>query len=89
MARTLSTRKRVRQNLKRRLRNRIAKATIKTEVKKTLVSISTKNVDTAKSQLKTVYKLLDKAVERGILHKNNAARRKSRLARKIAALSAK
>ncbi|OHB71583.1 MAG: 30S ribosomal protein S20 [Planctomycetes bacterium RBG_16_43_13] len=89
MARTLSTRKRVRQNLKRRLRNRIAKATIKTEVKKTLVSISTKNVDTAKSQLKTVYKLLDKAVERGILHKNNAARRKSRLAQKIAALSAK
>ena len=89
MARTLSTRKRVRQNLKRRLRNRIAKATIKTEDKKTLVSISTKNVDTAKSQLKTVYKLLDKAVERGILHKNNAARRKSRLAQKIAALSAK
>ena len=89
MARTLSTRKRVRQNLKRRLRNRIAKATIKTEVKKTLVSISTKNVDTAKSQLKTVYKLLDKAFERGILHKNNAARRKSRLAQKIAALSAK
>jgi len=82
MAHTLSAEKRIRQSKKRRMRNRQVKSTIKTGIKKFLSAIDKKNKDQVKNELKNVYTLLDKAVSKGVIHKNNAARRKSRLAKK-------
>lgn len=68
--------KRARQNEKRRLRNAAIKSTIKTYCKKVREA---KDPEIAKELLKVACKLLDKAVTKGVIHKNNAARRKSRL----------
>jgi small subunit ribosomal protein S20 len=73
-----SAKKRLRQNSKRKLVNQIVKTRIKTETKKAL---ETGELGTAASQI-------DRAAAKGIIHKNAAARRKSRLAKRIAAASA-
>jgi small subunit ribosomal protein S20 len=71
-----SAKKRLRQNAKRQLRNQIAKTRIKTEVKKALVG------DT-----NVAISVIDRAASKGIIHKNAAARKKSRLAKRVAALA--
>jgi len=75
--------KRARQNKKRRLHNRAVKSTIKTYSKKVNEAIERKDIERAKEELKKTIKLLDKAVSKGVIHKNNAARRKSRLTIKV------
>lgn len=87
MARTLSTEKCIRQSEKRRQRNKIVKSTVKTAVRKFLNTISAKDLTVAKNELINVCGLLDKAVSKGVVHKNSAARRKSRLAHKLNALT--
>jgi len=72
--------KRARQNEKRRLRNIAIKSAIKTYCKKV---IEAKDIETAKNALKTAIRALDKAVTKGVIHKNNAARRKSKLTIKV------
>jgi small subunit ribosomal protein S20 len=71
--------KRHKQSEKRRLRNTAVKSTIKTAVKKVRVAADSGNKDEAADNLKTAAKLLDKAVTKGVLHRNNASRRISRL----------
>jgi small subunit ribosomal protein S20 len=70
--------KRNRQNDKRRLRNRVFRGTARVAVKSARTAIDA-GVPESKAALTAAISELDKAVERGVLHKNNAARRKSRL----------
>jgi small subunit ribosomal protein S20 len=74
--------KRNRQNERRRLRNKAAKSEIKTRVK-TAVRAVNEDAERADEDLRLAVKRLDKAAARGIIHKNQAANRKSRLMRRI------
>ncbi|HEX3032791.1 MAG TPA: 30S ribosomal protein S20 [Bacillota bacterium] len=67
----------------RTLRNASIKSSVKTAVRRFLESLHTANADEAKISLVKACRALDKAVTKGILHKNAAARRKSRLTRKF------
>ncbi len=75
--------KRNKQNETRRLRNKAVKSEIKTRTKNALAAAAagTPDVDATKIAIKR----LDKAVTKGVIHKNQAARRKSRLMKRIAA----
>jgi len=77
--------KRNRQNEKRRLRNRTIRGTARTAVNKARAAIAAKTPETQAEVLKAI-SALDKAAEKGVIHKNNAARRKSRLMKKLASL---
>ncbi len=79
MAHTKSALKRLRQNVKQRARNRYFKATARTELKKTNQLIEAGDIDAAREAIAQAVKALDKAAQKGVIHKNNAARRKSRL----------
>ena len=85
MAHILSQKKRNRQNEKRRIRNSSVKSSIRTAAKKTLKAINGKDESAEALYVKFV-KTIDTAVQKGIIHKNTAARKKSRLALKINAL---
>lgn len=83
MANTRSALKRIRQNEQRRLRNRYYGSRARTLVKRVRLLVDQGDLDGAKEALEQAVSALDKAAEKGILHKNNAARRKSRLARLV------
>jgi small subunit ribosomal protein S20 len=70
--------KELRKNRKNKMRNQDIKTDIKKTVKKFLSSVESKDTKEAEIQLKSVYKKIDKATKRNILHKNTAARRKSK-----------
>ncbi|WP_235070651.1 30S ribosomal protein S20 [Turicibacter sp. TJ11] len=78
--------KRVKTNEKRRQFNASYKASMRTAIKNVEVAIENQNVEAAKEAYNTANKKLDKAVAKGICHKNFAARQKSRLSKKINAL---
>lgn len=83
MSKNLSADKRTQTSLRNRLKNKVYKSAIKTVSKKYLYSLSrlsNLNYDNALSNLSLVYSKIDKAVKKGILHKNNGARKKSSLA---------
>lgn len=86
MANTKSAIKRIRQNAKRRVRNRLAISRARTYVKKARLSLENGTVTEARAATMEAVRALDKAAEKGILHKNNAARRKGRLMRRLAQL---
>ncbi len=86
MANIKSQIKRIRQNEKRRLRNRYFKGRARTFEKKARLSIQKGSLEEAIEATRLAVSALDKAAEKGILHKNNAARRKSRLMKRLAAL---
>lgn len=83
MANIKSAQKRILVAERNHERNVAAKSAIKTAVKKVLTSVKDGLVEEAKENLKQVYSLYDKAVGKGILHKNTAARKKSRLTKKV------
>ncbi|MBD2863873.1 MULTISPECIES: 30S ribosomal protein S20 [Paenibacillus] len=80
--------KRVKTNDKRRLQNASQRSALRTAVKTFETATASKNVESAKDALITASKKLDKAVSKGLIHKNAAARKKSRLAKQLNALSA-
>lgn len=80
--------KRVKTNDKRRLRNASQKSALRTAVKAFENAAEANNVDTAKDALVLATKKLDKAATKGLIHKNTANRKKSRLAKRLNALSA-
>lgn len=84
MAKIKSAIKNARKSEKRHLQNQIKKSQFKTSVKKALVSAQ-KGEDASKL-LSDAFSKLDKAAKTGAIHKNQAARRKSRLVKKIKAL---
>lgn len=83
MPHTSSAKKRLRQTIKRRLRNRSAKKTIKLQVRKVLEPAKDVSLDQLRQDLKVAIKKLDKAAARRVIHPNTAARKKSQLARRI------
>lgn len=89
MPHSLSAKKRVRQNAKRRLLNRGRKKVIRVEVKKLTTLIAAGNKEAALTELSNAQKVLDRLSGRGALHKNTAARKKAQLAKQINALKAK
>ena len=89
MANTQSAIKRIRQNEKRRIRNRYYKTQARTLVKKSRGALEEGDLDAARLATLTAIKELDKAAEKKILHKNNAARRKGRLMKRLAKLEKK
>lgn len=88
MANIKSQIKRNRQNEKRRLRNRIIRGRARTYVAKARVAIQSENPEIAKKAVVEAISALDRAAVKGVIHKNNAARRKSRLMKRLASLSA-
>ena len=88
MAHSLSAKKRVRQNAKRNVINRAQKSQIKTETRKFEDVLKAHDVEAAKEQYKLLAKKLDKVAATSTMHKRTAARRKSRLAKKLNALIA-
>lgn len=81
MANIRSARKRMRQNEKRRLRNRMIRSRVATAVKAAQAARSQKP-DEAMALAAAAIRALDKALTKGILHKNTVARKKSALARR-------
>ena len=79
-----SAKKRLRQNAKKRLRNQIAKTRIKNTTRKALEASAAPLSDEAKDAVRAI----DKAAAKGIIHRNTAARKKSRLAKRLATASA-
>jgi small subunit ribosomal protein S20 len=86
LANTRSAIKRARQNPKRRLRNRYFTGRARTFVKKAFETMDSDDPKAAQEATLVAIRALDKAAEKGILHKNNAARRKSRLMKHLNAL---
>ena len=85
MANIKSQIKRNRQNEARRLRNKAVRSELKTRVKTAVRAVESGAEDGA-DVLRTAIKRLDKAAQKGIIHKNQAANRKSRIMRRVAAL---
>ena len=86
MPNTASAKKRVRQNVKRRAVNRWRKVRIKDQVKSFLKAVQEQDVATAEAEFRKTCGLLDKVATTSTLHRNTAARRKSRLSRRLKAL---
>ncbi len=87
MANIKSQIKRNRQNEKRRIRNRIYRGSARTFVAKARTAVEAGDPEAAKAAVNEAISQLDHAAQKGIIHKNNAARRKSRLVKQLAALS--
>lgn len=81
MANTKSSKKDLRRSTKKRERNTATKSALKTYIKKVRVAAAAGNEDTAKTALVQAVSALDKAARHGVIHKNQAARRKSRIAK--------
>ena len=79
MANIKSQIKRNRQNLKRRDLNRVFRGRARTALKKARLAIESGNVEEAREATQIATKALDKAAAKGVIHKNKAARQKSRL----------
>ena len=86
MANIKSQIKRNRQNESRRLRNRVVRGTARSAVKDARAAIVTGDAAASKEAVLQAISRLDRAAETGVIHKNNAARRKSRLMKALAAL---
>ncbi|MER2599153.1 MAG: 30S ribosomal protein S20 [Caldilineales bacterium] len=83
MANHKSALKRIRSSEKRRQRNRIVRGSTRTALKRARAGIVGRDMQVAESAVQDAVSALDKAVAKGVIHKNNAARRKSRLMRKL------
>jgi small subunit ribosomal protein S20 len=84
LANTKSAIKRIKQNQKRRLRNRLFTSRARTFVKDARSTIKDGTPEDARTATLAAISALDKAAEKGIIHKNNAARRKGRLMHRLA-----
>jgi small subunit ribosomal protein S20 len=79
--------KRNRQNEKRRLRNKSVKSSLKTAIRKFNEATEAGDPETAGTLLRDASRKLDKAVSKGVIHKNQAANRKSAIAKRLQSLS--
>ena len=89
MAHSLQAKKRARQDIKRRTTNRARKSQVKTQIKHLEAALEKGDIEAASEQLKLVTKKLDKTASTSTMHKKTAARKKSRLTRRLNALKAK
>jgi len=88
VAHSLSAKKRVRQNIKRNALNRFRKETLKNTIKTFNAAVTAHDADKATEALNKVASRLDKVATKGTIHKNTAARKRSRLTKKLNALKA-
>lgn len=86
MAHSLSAKKRVRQNVKRRLQNRAQRSTLKSQVRGFTETLAAGDPAKVETQYREVCQRLDREADRGLIHRNAAARKKSRLAKRVNAL---
>ena len=86
MANTLSSKKRIRQNETHRLRNKTVRTRTRSFIKRAQLAIEEGNPENATQAVKKAISEIDRAKSKGILHRNNAARRKSRLMKRLAPL---
>ena len=89
MAHSISAKKRVRQNLRRKTLNRARRSQVKTQIKRFEATLSEGDAATADEQLRALVKKLDKVGTTSAMHKKTAARKKSRLAGKLNMLKAR
>lgn len=83
MPHSASAKKRLRQNIRSRDRNRATKSAIKTSIRKVLEAISQQDIPAAREHFRTVVKKADRAASANTIHRNKAARIKSRLSARI------
>jgi small subunit ribosomal protein S20 len=84
VANTKSALKRMRQNEKRRLRNRAVRSRVRTAVKTARTALATPGTPDLSTSVVDAIRALDKAVTKGVIHRNTASRKKSSLARQLA-----
>ena len=87
MANIKSAKKRIKVTEVKTLKNRMIKSALKTSIKKFEAAVEAKNNEEAKALYTSVVKSLDMAASKGVVHKNMAARKKSRLAAKLNAMA--
>ena len=75
--------KRMRQDRKRRQANRSKRSRMRTEIKKFRNLVSEQKVDEARAMLPSLFSVIDKTAQKGVIHANTAARYKSRLAKSL------
>lgn len=85
MPNTKSAKKSLKKDRARRTYNRAAKSAVKTQIKKVFAATAQKKFDVADAEFLVAATKLDKSAARGVMHKNTAARRKSRLQKRIVA----
>ena len=88
MANSAQAKKRARQSEKRRTHNASLRSLVRTMIKKVDAAISSGNAEEAKSAYDSAVPVIDRMADKGIIHKNKAARHKSRLNAQVKALSA-
>ena len=88
MANSAQAKKRARQNVKQRQHNASLRSMVRTYIKKTVAAIATGEYATATAAYKAAVPVIDRMADKGIIHKNKAARHKSRLNAHIKALQA-
>jgi len=89
VAHSLSAKKRVKQNAKRRTINRARKSQVKTQIKHFETAVSNGDVEAASEQYQLIVQKLDKTAATSTMHKRTAARKKSRLAKRLNSLKGK
>jgi small subunit ribosomal protein S20 len=88
VAHSLSAKKRVRQNIKHRARNRARKNAIRSEVKTFITTLGAGDMKKAEEALRKAVAVMDRVAVKGTIHKNAAARRRSRLTKRLNAARA-
>jgi small subunit ribosomal protein S20 len=83
MPNTKSAKKRLRQSLERRTRNRAVKSSLKTQIKKVLSTVESGDAAASNDEFRAAAKKLDQAAAKGVIHRNKAARLKSRLSARL------
>ena len=83
MPNTSSAKKRLRQNEKRRMKNRSAKSTMRTQLRKVREAVAAGDTEVAQTEFRRAQKIMDKAASDNLIHKNAASRTKSRLAKLV------
>lgn len=87
MANSPTAIKRIRVNEKKRLKNQAFRSDMRTAIKRVEQAVLNNDVETAQQLLPLAIKKIDKAVQKGIIHKNNGNRRKSNITKKVVALA--
>lgn len=81
-----SAKKRVLVSEKKNMQNKVVKSALKTQIKKFVAAVNAGDKETATALYPETVSAIDSAASKGILHKNNAANKKAKLAKKLAAL---
>jgi len=86
MPNTKSAKKRMRQDAEKRMQNRARKSAMRTQIKRVVAAVAEGDLERARGELQLAAKKLDQAASKNVIHKNAAARMKSRLAHRVNAL---